>query len=126
MKMGTTVKFIKIESLYVSGGEPEQVRTPITARLYGEFVTDRFHCNWTTNFGSLGISQQEQGIKESGRVRMPYVKVIVDAMRGCDELLILKDGIDDEEHTFVLNSSVDDISEKHKEIEFQVKRWVHK
>ncbi len=57
---------------------------------------------------------------------MKYVKQIVDAMRSKDQLFIYKDGIKDEAHTFILNSSVDDIKEAHKELEFQVKRWVHK
>ena len=126
MRYNTRIKFAIITNEYVSGSGAISKTTMITASITPGVITEDFHCNWTTNYGSLGIEQHSQNILEGARVRMKYVKQIVDAMRSTDQLFIYKDGIKNEAHTFILNSSVDDIKEAHKELEFQVKRWVHK
>lgn len=126
MRYNTPLMFELIKSEYVPGSSPVEVSHIIEASVTSKNKTSIFHCNWTTNYGSLGISQHEQNVQESSRVRMKYVKQVVEAMRGSGLLYVYKNGIKDDEHRFVLNSSVDDIREEHKEIEFQVKKWVHK
>lgn len=125
-RYSTRIKFAVIENEYVPGKGVVSTKRMITASITPGEITEDFHCQWTTNYGALGIQQHSENILEGGKVLMKYVKQIVEAMRGNNKLLIYKDGIEDEAHTFELNSSVDDIKEAHKEIEFQVKRWVHK
>lgn len=126
MRYSTRVNFAVISNEYIPGKGPQEVVSMISATITEEEKTEDFYCNWTTNYGTLGIQQHSENILEGAKVRMRYVKQIVDAMRGPNQLRIYKDGIKDKEHTFILNSSVDDIKEAHKEIEFQVKRWVNK
>ena len=123
-RYSTAVKFLVIENTYTPGlGVVESTRF-INASISSEVQVDTFYTELSTNYRSLAISQQEQNVLEGARVRMPYVKQIVEALRGNKEVRIYKYG--NENNVFILNSSVDDVKEQHKEIEFQVKKWVRR
>ncbi len=85
-------------------------------------MTDCFYCEWLGSYGALAIQQQAEGIIQPARVRMPYVKAVYDALQS-KNVKIYKNGKDDEQHTFCLNSAADNYIESNKMLEFQVKRY---
>lgn len=124
MRKRTPIKFGKLIHIYQAGIGNQEYPEKIFVNV-GDTKTDTFYCEWLTSYGNLAIQQQQQGVVEGAKVRMPYIATLVDALRN-HKLIIFKNGIEDKNHQFILNSSVEDIKEHHKEIEFQVKRLVEK
>ncbi len=91
-----------------------------------EITTDSFYCNWASSYGYMAIQQAEQGVNSPARVRMPYVKAVMDVLQSDSEVRIYKDGIIDDTHTYVLSTSAAVDQERRKMIEFQVKRYEEK
>lgn len=88
-----------------------------------EFITDCFYVNWQNAFGAQAIQMQADGVIQPARIRMTFARKIYEALktRNCK---ILRYGKEDD--AFMLNSGVDNIAEKNKVLEFQVKRWEDK
>lgn len=123
----TLVKFAIQKSTYIEGEgsctEFELVQVPIGFDETGKkIMTDCFYCEWLGSYGANAIQQQADGNIQTARLRMPYVKAIYDALQSkfCK---IYKYGIQDEQHTFCLNSAADNYLEQNKMLEFQVKRY---
>lgn len=87
-----------------------------------EIVTDCFYCEWLGSYGANAIQQQADGVMQPARVRMPFVKAVYDALQSKSTKIYLY-GIDDPQHTYCLNSAVDNYLENNKLLEFQVKRY---
>lgn len=124
MIKNTPIKIAIIKNAYIPEIGNQKSLEKIKLRV-GDRMTDIFYCEWITNYGALAIAQQQQGVIEGARVKMPFTPTIAMALRN-NSVLIYKGGIEDEEHTFILNSSISDIKEAHHVIEFQVKRLVKK
>jgi hypothetical protein len=102
----------------------ETLRAPLGLDDDGkEITTDCFYVNWQNAFGATAIQMQADGVMKPARIRMPYVPKVFETLqsKGCK---ILRGG--KEEDAFMLNSNVDNIEEKNKALEFQVKRWEDK
>lgn len=84
--------------------------------------TDIFYCEWSNSYGYMAIQQSEDGISQPARIRMPYVKSVLEALQTKD-VRIYKNGIVDDDHTYELNSSADNYLEQNKMIEFYVKKY---
>lgn len=87
-----------------------------------EIVTDCFYCEWLGSYGANAIQQQADGVVQPARVRMPFVKAVYDALQSKSTKIYLY-GINDPQHTYCLNSAVDNYLESNKLLEFQVKRY---
>lgn len=124
MARNTPIKIAVIKNKYIPEKGSQKSLEKIMLRV-GDELTDTFYCEWNTHYGALAIAQQQQGVIESATVKMTYTPTIALTLRN-NSVLIYKGAIEDENHTFVLNSSVEDIREAHHEIEFQVKRLVKK
>lgn len=124
MRKRTPISFRKIINIYETGIGNQEQQEKIMVNV-GKTKTDIFYCEWLTSYGNLAIQQQQQGIIEGAKVRMPYIATLVDALRN-HQIIIYKNAIEDKNNQFILNSSIEDIKEYHKEIEFQVKRLVEK
>lgn len=124
MRKRTPISFRKIINIYEAGIGNQEQQEKIMVNV-GKTKTDIFYCEWLTSYGNLAIQQQQQGIIEGAKVRMPYIATLVDALRN-HQIIIYKNAIEDKNNQFILNSSIEDIKEHHKEIEFQVKRLVEK
>lgn len=124
MSQNTPIKIAVIKSTYFPEIGNQKSLEKIKLRV-GERFTDTFYCEWNTHYGALAIAQQQQGVIESATVRMTFTPTIAFALRN-NSVVIYKGAIEDEEHTFILNSSIEDIKEAHHTIEFQVKRLVKK
>ncbi|WP_300916018.1 hypothetical protein [Helicobacter rodentium] len=126
-KKRTLVKFGIQTSSYVEGEgactDFKLLQVPIGFDKDGkQIMTDCFYCEWLGSYGALAIQQQAEGIIQPARVRMPYVKAVYDALQS-KNVKIYKNGKDDEQHTFCLNSAADNYIESNKMLEFQVKRY---
>lgn len=123
----TLIKFAIQQTNYIEGEGactgwiPLQV--PIGFDDYGnEITTDCFYCEWLNSYGNNAIQQQSDGVIRPARVRMPYVKVVYEALTTKD-VRIYKNGVADDAHTFQLASAADNYIESNKMLEFQVKKY---
>lgn len=126
-KKRTLIKFAVQRSNYIKGQgactKYEIVQVPVGFDEKGnQIMTDCFYCEWLNSFGINAIQQQSDGVLQPARIRMTYVKAIYDALQS-KNVRIYKNGIIDSQHTFCLNSSVDNYIEENKMLEFQVKRY---
>lgn len=102
------------------------VKVPIGTSIEGETVTtETFYCEWSNSYGYMAIAQAEEGVSQPARIRMPYVPEVLDILNNKD-VRIYKGGIVDDDHAFVLNSTVDNYLEQSKMIEFYVKKYTEK
>lgn len=126
-KKRTLIKFAVQNSTYIKDEGActtfDLVQVPIGLDENGEIIlTDCFYCEWLGSYGLVAIQQEADGVSQGARIRMPYCKAVYDALQN-KSVRIYKYGKQDSEHTFCLNSSVDNYTESNKMLEFQVKRY---
>lgn len=124
----TLVKFAVQKTIYndEAGGTCTSWETLQASIGFNEkgikIMTDCFYCEWLGSYGVNAIQQQTDGNIQTARIRLPYVKVVYDALISKD-VRIYKNGLMDAEHTFCLNSAADNYLESNKMLEFQVKKY---
>lgn len=121
----TLIKIAIKKTDYTAGigavGGYEIIKAQIATNPDGTPVyTDCFYCDWQNAFGLNAIQLEQTNVAQPARVRMPYVRNVYEALQS-KTARIYKNGREDPAHTFVLNSSVDNVDEQNKSIEFQVK-----
>lgn len=121
MKFNTLIKFDVVKDEYIKGIGNNTTTERFKVKVSNAIETDCLYCEWSNNYGSVALMQQQQGIRESARIRMPFVRSLVEAVKK-NNLIIYKHGIEEDTHIFELATSVDDIKEDNKVIEFQVRR----
>ncbi|MBD5086693.1 MAG: hypothetical protein HDT32_05015 [Clostridiales bacterium] len=126
-KRPTLIKFGVPKNIYVAG-QGNTIEYELISHVVGTdgdgkaIQSDCFYCEWLNSYGAVAIQQQADGVSQSARIRMTYVKAVYDALKK-DSIRIYKHGIIDDEHCFVLSSSPDNYAESNKMLEFNVKHY---
>lgn len=126
-KSRTLIKIAVKKTGYIAGkgavADYEIVKAQIaTDTNNNPVLTDCFYCEWLSSFGAVAIALQQESVSQPARVRIPYVKAILDALTSSD-VKVYKNGRVDDAHTYTLTSSPDNYLEQNKFIEFQVKHY---
>lgn len=123
----TLVKFGIPATEYVAGEGSKTTWRVLSVQIgtdeKGEpITTDCFYCEWLNSFGSVAIQQQADGTLRPARVRMRFVQRVYNALLKGDVRVYLH-GKQDDEHTFVLSSAIDNYINANKMLEFNVKQY---
>lgn len=123
----TLVRFAVQKTRHVAGKgaatQWETIKSQIGTTDDGEpIMTDCFYVEWLSSYGAAAIQQQSDGVIRPARVRMPYVKVVYDALITKDVRIYLH-GVTDDAHAFRLASAADNYLQQNKMLEFQVKKY---
>jgi hypothetical protein len=107
---GATVSFVNLQAKIGETTEGAPVYTEV------------FYAEWTNAFGQQAIQAASDNVLMPARVNMVFVQSVYDAMIS-KEVRIYRYGRTDAANTFVLAAAADNVRERGKWLEFNVKRY---
>ena len=119
----TAMQFVVPFTEFVKGEGTKTTykKIAVSVSCGGDVTTDIFYGEWQNNFGILGIRLEQQAVPNPARIRMVYVKEVYEALKN-KLVRIYKNA--NENEVYVLNSSVDNVLNENKILEFNVKQNV--
>ena len=123
----TLIKIAIPQNVYITGKgnvvSIKPITMPVATDENGKTITtDCFYCEWINAYGDIAIQQQRDGVQRTARIRMPFNRIIYDALQDKQVKIYLK-GIIDAVHCYELASVPDNYAESDKFLEFNVQHY---